>query len=290
MSYVGKILVVVQVILSLLFMAFAGAVYSMHQNWKGKYEGAQQQLTQAQSAASDAQSQLSTAQTKFDGDLKAATDRAARLSAQLQTAEGSIAALEEESNQRERLRAEQTGLAQAKAAEAKFRQEESEKQRIENEKLRVALDTEIASVRDLKDELFTAQQSLTELKAKFNSQLEKVSYLERIVAANGLETDPDIVEKLKLPPPPVDGLVLDVRKNRANRVEYVSLSIGSDDGLIVGHELDVVRTGDDNQKSSWLGRVRVVDVRPDQAVGKVVLPAKNGIIQTGDNATSRLGS
>ena len=34
MSFVGKILVVVQLVLSVLFMAFAGAVQSAHVNWR----------------------------------------------------------------------------------------------------------------------------------------------------------------------------------------------------------------------------------------------------------------
>ena len=38
MSFVGKILVVVQLVLSVLFMALAGAVFSVHQNWKDKYD------------------------------------------------------------------------------------------------------------------------------------------------------------------------------------------------------------------------------------------------------------
>ncbi|TWT55815.1 hypothetical protein KOR42_26260 [Thalassoglobus neptunius] len=290
MSYVGKILVVVQVVLSILFMAFAGAVYSMHQNWKGQYEAVQSELALQRQSTQDAQGQLTIAKTELETQLTAAEERAGRLAAQQQAMEMQIKNLTEESNRREALRAEQTGLAEAKAAEARFRQQEAEKQRIENEKLRVALDKSVADNRDLRDEKFTLETNLAELKTNYNRQLEKVGYLERVVAANGLETDPDVVEKLKLPPPPVEGLVREVRKNRANRVQYVSMSIGSDDGLIVGHELDVVRLKSDEANSEWLGRVRVVDVAPDSAVGEVVLPAKYGIIQKGDNVTSRLGT
>ena len=38
MTFVGKVLVIVQVVLSLCFMAFAGAVYTVQQNWKTAYE------------------------------------------------------------------------------------------------------------------------------------------------------------------------------------------------------------------------------------------------------------
>src|SRR3970040_390648 len=38
MTFVGKVLVVVQVFLSLCFMAFAGAVYTVQQDWKAAHE------------------------------------------------------------------------------------------------------------------------------------------------------------------------------------------------------------------------------------------------------------
>jgi chromosome segregation ATPase len=38
MTFVGKVLVVVQVVLSLCFMAFAGAVYTVQQEWKTAHD------------------------------------------------------------------------------------------------------------------------------------------------------------------------------------------------------------------------------------------------------------
>ena len=290
MSYVGKILVVVQVVLSLLFMAFAGAVFSMNQNWKDQYEAEKAAHALTQTSAQDARGELDIAKRDFETQLTAAEDRAGMLSAQLQNAETTIVQLRDESANREALRAEQTGLAQAKADEARFRQQEAAKQRIENEKLRVALDNTIAENRDLKDKVFTLETTYDELTRRFKSNQENLAFLQRVVAANGLETDRETVEKLKLPPPPVEGLVLRAVQDRANRVEYVSLSIGSDDGLIVGHELDVVRLAKDEGESSWLGKIKIVSVTPDKSVAHVVLPAKNGIIQEGDNVVSRLGT
>ena len=45
MTFVGKILVVVQLVLSLLFMTFAGAVFSVEQNWKTARDDVQQELS-----------------------------------------------------------------------------------------------------------------------------------------------------------------------------------------------------------------------------------------------------
>ncbi|QDT30872.1 hypothetical protein [Thalassoglobus polymorphus] len=288
MSYVGKILVVVQVVLSLLFMAFAGAVYSMHQNWHSKYVAEQTQKNELQTAKQQVEQELALARQDHATKLAEEKARADRFQALNQTLDAQNKGLAIEVEKKETQREEQTGLAMAKQQEAVFRQQEAEKQRIENDKLRVALDTESAKNRDLQDQVFTGNVNLEELRARYDKMLEKTAYLERVVAAHNLETDPDVVEKMKLPPPPVEGLVIDVSKNRANRIEFVQLSIGSDDGLIVSHELDVIRLNEDGT-SDWLGRVRVVDIEPNTAVARVILPAKNGIIQKSDTVTSKLG-
>lgn len=289
MSYVGKILVVVQVVLSLLFMAFAGAVFSMHQNWQSKYNAEKESTARLQSNVQEVQQQLELARQEHATQFSEEKARANRLQAENLTLDAEVKRLTVEVEKKEAQREEQTGLAESKGLEAKFRQQEAEKQQIENDKLRAALDVESATVRDLQDQVFTQEVTLEELRARFNANLEKLAYLERVVAANNLETDPDIVAKMKLPPPPVEGLVIEVSKNRANRVEFVQLSIGSDDGLLLNHELDVIRLNPEESSSDWLGRVRVVDVQPDTAVARVVLPAKNGIIQKADTVTSKLG-
>ena len=64
------------------------------------------------------------------------------------------------------------------------------------------------------------------------------------------------------PRPDVEGEVtrVDARNQR------VEISIGSDDGLVVGHELQVFRT---KPTAEFIGKIRLESVDPDQAVGKV---------------------
>jgi len=286
MSYVGKILVVVQVVLSLLFMAFAGAVFSMHANWQSKFEATKTQLDSTQANLDTVQSQLDIAKRDFDTKLEAETQRANKFQAQAANLQAQVATSTTRNQQLEQQRETQTGLAEAKAAEAKFRQQESEKQRIENDKLQEKLNETAAQVRDLTDQVFSKDQMITELQKRYDGLLEDKAFLEKIVAAEGLETNPRIVAKMQSPPPPVEGLVMETRANRAGRVQFVNISIGSDDGLVANHELDVFRQA--GNSSEWLGKIRIVDVLPDTAVGEVVLEAKNGIIAEGDNVTSKL--
>jgi len=63
-------------------------------------------------------------------------------------------------------------------------------------------------------------------------------------------------------PPAVHGEVDRVSQNR--RVE---LTIGSDDGLVVGHELFLWRQ---KPRPEYLGKIRIISVDPDRAVGEVI--------------------
>lgn len=75
-----------------------------------------------------------------------------------------------------------------------------------------------------------------------------------------------------------------VKKDRTNRPKLIMMSIGSDDGLMEGHTLDVIRRGE----SKWMGKVIIVSVYPDEAVAEVIDTAANGIIEEGDDVTTKL--
>ena len=62
----------------------------------------------------------------------------------------------------------------------------------------------------------------------------------------------------------------------------IQVSLGSDDGLQVGHTLEVYRGGE------YIGRAVVKTVLPDHAVAEIVKAYARGIVQRGDKVTTRL--
>jgi len=287
MSYVGKILVVVQLVLSLLFMTFAGAVFTVHQNWRAKYLQSENTVKKTQGELENSRGELATAKRDFETNLSVQLQRANALEAKNQTLDVQLAELTTRVDQLQQQRATQTGLAEQKAAEASFRQDEAQKQRVENTKMQARLDELAAENRELRDKLFVGEESYRALNKTYESGLQKLAFLTQVVSKAGLETNPEVVARQAAPAPPVDGLVTKTRKNRTNRVEFVEISLGSDDGLVKGNEMDVLRIHG-QERSEWLGRVRVVEVGPNWAVCEVILPSKNGIIQEGDNVTTKL--
>jgi hypothetical protein len=81
------------------------------------------------------------------------------------------------------------------------------------------------------------------------------------------------------PPDEVEGLVKEVTKDG-----LVRLSIGSDAGLLKGHTLEVFRL---KPAALYLGSLRIIDVKPTEAVGQLIGPAR-GQVEVGDHVSSRI--
>jgi len=106
--------------------------------------------------------------------------------------------------------------------------------------------------------------------ARFSSLLRQHGLSDDISQVKGMES-----------PPKVHGEVDRVGQNR--RVE---LTIGSDDGLVVGHELFLYRH---KPRAEYLGKIRIIAVDPDRAVGVVIGNTIQGKkIMEGDIVTSAI--
>lgn len=289
MSFLGKVLIVAQVVLSVLFMCAAGAVFSIQKNWKeqsatltANIDTAQQQHTDEVASLNQEIDNLKLSEENEKGRADAEVGRSQQLDQQ-------VAALTQETNSLNQQLQRQTGLTVSTSNEAEFRQEEAELLRVALEELSDTLDQKIAETVALEDTLSTERQAHAELVALSEEQQEQIAFLERIVRAEGFETDRRAVASLAEPPPKVEAIVKDIRKDQTNRTKFVHITTGSDDGLRIGHELDVYRTADRNQgRTKYLGRIRLTLVTSDEAVGLVVKAAKNGIIEVGDNVTTQL--
>ena len=96
-----------------------------------------------------------------------------------------------------------------------------------------------------------------------------------VLMHNGLkETDP-VDNKV----PDIKGEIVSVDAKR----KMVVISVGQDDGLRRGHELDIYRKG------SYIGRIRIRELKPNQAVGEVLPNFTNrSEIKEGDRVATKL--
>jgi hypothetical protein len=285
MSYVGKVLIVVQVVLSLCFMAFAGAVYTVQTNWKEKAEAAEANLQQQRSTWTTAEENYKAQVDELTTQRDQARNEAdgAKAQADLRGRENDLLKQDLESTRND-LEA-QRALALTKSTEAEMWREELMKQRVENRKLHEARNDLIVRVRRLEDDLFGEERRRTIYTQKHRELLDSYATVRNIIRHLGFSENPQDYPDLRTPPPEVVAHVLNTRRNRSNGVEYVEISIGSDDGVTKGHDVYVYRSGD---RPQYLGRIRLVEVSADRAVGELVERSPNGVIQKGDNVTTKL--
>ncbi len=286
MSFVGKILIVVQVAMSLFFMAFAGAVYVTHENWRTKFEDAQSRIALLEKEKSDADVVLARARDEAAAKERQLTADRDNWRTQFIDTERQVQDLTSRLNNLNTNLERQTALAVAKGIEADNREKESEVLRKQNADLQKRLDETNAELNTTRDAAFNLNVQLQQLQERFDKLQVVKAFLEKVVTKFNLPTDPAVVEGLETPPPLVEGLVEKVQKGKTNRTQYVVITIGEDDGLRVGNVLEVLRATP--QKSLYLGQIKVIDVQPDRAVCEVIKAGDIGDIEVGDNVTTKL--
>ncbi len=285
MSTVGKTLIVFQVAFSILLMAFAAGVSSVQTNWKKKATEATAKLEKANSALQTAQQSMAKLQNEKTASEKSLKDAADKARGEADAARDKI---KQQDLQLAQVRTElENKQAEAKIAgeEARARRDEAVSLRGLNERLHTTRDELITQNRQLSDKITNLEQDARSMVAKHNRLLNDYATLQKAMRAKGFDADPKEYAALIEPPPVVQGVVLEVKKGGRNGSELIEISEGSDVGLAKGHELYVYRPG---SRGKYLGKIRLDYVDYRTAVGVLIPSSKNGDIQRGDNVTTKL--
>jgi len=280
MNLVGKIFVVLIFVFSLVFMSFAIGVYATHRNWRDvvldPQNGLKQKLTQAETRYKE----LEGVRLRLETEL--ANERSSRQRA--------VAALEEEKNQlftrKDALEKQEAKLKQDTAvanAAMEATQNTLAKLREEIESLRSDIDV----AREERDKNFTRAVKLEDELAQAKGRLDLLSKRNAELTADlskySIAVQDAGIQIERGGPPRLDGVILASRSTG-----YVEVSLGSDDGLEKGHELDVYRVGPTVAENKYLGKVRVVQTEPDKSVAQILPNFKRGTIQKEDRVATRL--
>jgi hypothetical protein len=276
MNWLGKVFVVVILIMSLVFMGLAMAVYATHKNWrtvsdtlKGKLDKAQIDNTALKTEHNRQVESLEREKTAAEQQQVKAEQERVSLSERLALSQTELESLKQ--NQREHIAALDStqkinkGLADQVVA---LRKETRDAQQKRDALFKTALD---------------ATEQLHEAAGEYNTTRERNEQLTKQVAAkdvvmreNGLNpnADPNSVV------PTVEGVVSKVERKSTGQM--VEITIGADDGLKTGNTLEVSRG------AKYLGRVEIIDTSPDKSVGRVDRRFQQGQIQEGDRVATRI--
>jgi hypothetical protein len=288
MTFVGKMLVVLQLVLSLLFMAFAGAVATVEKNWKSEFTSTQDVLKVEKDFHQTTQNSYNEYKNSSTTTIADLDTQSKKRLADFNREKNRADNLQQQLNNLKTAHDTQRTVAQLEGDEAKFRRDEAVEQRQVNRALHENLVESVRTNRGLEDIVFDLRLQLGEREVRHLVILDqlKTARVQARRKGGGLGTLPsaDIA-----PPPPIDGKVQSSRYGIGNRILYVEVSIGSDDGIKKGQQLTVYRPGNGKAiRTKYLGQIRVIQVFADKAVGTVQEKAKNGVITKGDNVTSKL--
>ena len=282
MTKIGQILVVFVTFFAVLFMGFAVTVYSTRTNWRDKWTKLKTEKDeldlkkkslelQVKGLSDDLLAEVTRHQAEKKTSQQLVTDQKINYDRLLEDAKQAKKDLVE-ANARLKLAVDEASNRRAEAAAIRKMWETTQEEKEKAMKKQ-----------------FETEQQFIELKGNYETLEARAKDLEQrsaeltaILVSHGLPIESKDKEELRRTnPPPVEGIVLEVDKEG----KFVKISIGSDSGLIKLHRLDVYRL---NPKGKYVGKIELVQVDPDKAVGRILTQFKQGNIQEGDLVATRI--
>jgi phosphoglycolate phosphatase-like HAD superfamily hydrolase len=291
MNLVGKIFVVLIFVMSLVFMSFAVAVYATHRNWRevvllpreqvvpGKEIGLKFQLDEAKVKNDGFKNELEKVTRDRDAEKNARIDAVAKL-------ENELKVRTKERNDRDRdlaalVQSERNAVAAMNATQAEIAIAEKERSKLRTEVLQAQKDRDahFKEVQRLLDELHQAANDKVQLQNRLTTLAQDLAKAKEALRYYDINENSDYKAKA---PPRVDGVILATPGDG-----LVEVSLGSDDGLRKGHQLEVYRIS--GGASTYVGRIEVVKTAPNLSVCKLApnFP-QNSNIMKGDRVASKI--
>lgn len=281
-NVVGKMLIVMQLVFSILFMCFAGAVYTFQGAWRTKAVELQSQLDGARKQVEDANSARDRETKQLSAELDAArTERdsvRAQLTKAVEQAKSSQNLLAAASQERDKALAD----GEIATAEAAARVVETTAVVKERESLRKRITELIQEIQKTEDQLLDSNGKLASAVEMEEQYLAKIGHLNDLLRLNEIDPSQQLVGIVPAEIEKVDGFVDATTRNQARTQELIQITIGSDDKIYKDMVLTVYR------KDDYICQARVVKVYPDTAICMVEEKTRNGNVQRGDNVTTKL--
>lgn len=283
MTFVGKILVIVITAFALFFAALSTVVFTASTNWREAHDAQAKKNQDLSKKITDAENELKTRESELTKEIQDRDQNLEALKAQIATIQNELQSLQTENT---RLRTDNEVAQQT----SKTAVEEAQALAAETATIRENFQAAQKQANDLKARQTQLTQDLYDLQRKFDTATQQNKDLRESLAvyrnflnSRGLPSDPAQVRLATgdaVAAPDVEGQVLTVNV----RNDLVEISIGSDDGVVVGQEYFVYRS------TEFIGKVKIVSAEADKAVGRVVSRYLGRKIAEGDNVAGQIRS
>lgn len=283
MTLLGKVFTVLIFIMSLVFMTFAVAVFATHKNWKmyvtnktpnEQYDlGLIHQLAQLKEANVNLRAEMEELRSETQREQAARRHAIGVLETKLAEVKQSLTLREAELRNLQLSEGEAAeGLKVAEQTVAALRTEVAGL-RTEIRTVQADRDTQFAKLVKATDQLHSVQGFLENFKERNLQLAAQISDYKRVMDKMGW-TPTMNVDGIA---PPLDGIVTAVGDRN-----LIEVSLGTDDGLQVGHRLEVFRS------TSYLGHAIVLKADPDRAVAQVDEKSQRGLVKVRDRVATKL--
>jgi uncharacterized phage infection (PIP) family protein YhgE len=262
MTQVGKILVLVIMMFSLMFLAISSMVFVTSKNWKTETAKKADEVNKVKKSLADAQAEVGLAKKNLEEAQANAQQATKAYETRIQTlVENNKRDLAQITTVREQL-AVQLQSAKTALDEAEARRKETMALREQKSAVEKQANEYQLRQADLNDKIRELERSLDTATRNNKDLLERVAKYTTLLTSHGLSADISQIRGMENPPP-VTGQVMKVDPTN----KRLEVSIGSDDGLVIGHQLFLYRT---KPRAEYLGKGQVIAVEPDQAVLRVL--------------------
>ena len=271
-NVLGKIFVFGVFVMSLMLMSFAVAIYSSHVNWQEVAKKKQEDLDKLKAEETSLNQEI-TRLTANIATSEAARDQViAKFQQALIEKDKELKTLKDARD--DKLTEMQKKIADLATVEADLTRarEEVTKLQAEVRDKQQKVDSQVTRAAEIAGQLHE-KESFLEIANERKAQLEKqVAQARLLLKQNGLSLDSLPKDRV----PTMNGVVMAVAD------DAIEVSLGFDDGLQTGHQIEVYRNDE------YLGRAIVKSVKPDRAIAVLVREYSRGIVQRGDKVTTRL--
>lgn len=272
MNLLGKIFTFSILVFSIVVLVVAVAVYGTHKNWQTAFNTLQQRFTAAQAESQDltAKYEAQIDQLKFE--QEASLQEVRKLESERVTLTNTNAQMQQQLDQ---LRlSERENVAAVRATEENNQRLAQEVQ---------ALRDQIREAQQARDDAFTNVLAATTEQHVTAGQLQQLQERHAQVVADLADKTSRLNEGGSASGefvPQVRGKISSTSRAEGN--QFIEITVGADDGLKVGHTVEIFR-GD-----RYLGRAQILRTEPDRAVGQILRQFQQGQIQEDDDVTTRL--
>jgi hypothetical protein len=278
MNLVGKIFTVLILLMSIVFATFSIMVYSTHRNWRDEVVrqgvGWKDRYRQKDDEARAAKADRDNMAMQLNAATLANNAALAKRDTTIQNLSQANTQLVAQNNAKDTVLSANTDALHAAEKNAQDLTLEVKNLRDEIAASQHKTDEQIKLANALNDKLTVASGQLAVFKDRNEQLATDVSKAKQLLANLHMSLE-DPVDAHNIN---VNGIISAVSRSQ------VELSIGMDDGVRVGQELDIYRG------NKYVGRVRVIETRPESAVAAILTEYQQYPIQRGDNVASRLKS